>query len=390
MHKPSLRAFTLTLALLIGAASTQAASAPSEGAPGRYPKFELDPSWPKQLPNNMVMGDPGGVAVDPSNDHVWVLSRQRTVNPEWLGLTKSPPTAVCCTYAPAVAEFDAEGNYIRGWGGPFSPTADAAKYEWPEGEHGITVDYKGNVWICGYVKNAEAKKDDNQCLKFTKDGKFLLQIGHSGQSKGSLDTENLNHATKVVVWPKTNEAFISDGYVNRRVIVFDADTGKFKRMWGAYGNKPDDTAPRTRSFDGQPPQQFNNVHGVEISNDGLVYVNDRQNNRVQVFTLDGKFVKEAFIYRDTRSNFGTSFSLALSADTDQRFLYGADLANFRVEVLDRKTLTIIPEAAFGHAGPYPGQFLRLHLIAADTKGNVYTSEANGARVQKWLFKGLVP
>ena len=375
-----LTAAVLSAALILSA-SVQAASL------GKYPKFEIDPNWPKQLPNNMIIGDPGGVTTD-AKDHVWILSRQRSVNPEFLGLTKDPPTSVCCKYAPAVAEFDADGNFIQGWGGPFSPTADAAKYEWPEGEHGITVDYKDNVWICGYVKNAEAKKDDNQCLKFTRDGKFLMQNGHSGQSKGSLDTENLNHATKVRVWPKTNEAFISDGYVNRRVIVFDADSGKFKRMWGAYGNKPDDSVPRTRSFDGPPPQQFNNVHGVAISNDGLVYVNDRQNNRVQVFTLDGKFVKEAFIARDTRSSFGTSFSSAFSADPEQRFLYVADLANFRITVMDRKTLTIIPEAAFGHAGLYPGQFLRLHLIATDSKGNLYSSEANGSRVQKWLFKGL--
>ncbi len=354
---------------------------------GRYPKFEIDPSWPKQLPNNMIYGDPAGVTVD-AKDHVWIYTRQRSVNPEFLGLTKNPPTSVCCTYAPAVMELDNDGNYIQGWGGPFTPTADVAKYEWPEGEHGITVDYKDNVWLCGYVKNAEAKKDDNQCLKFTKDGKFLMQIGHSGQSKGSLDTENLNHATKVWVWPKTNEAFISDGYVNRRVIVFDADNGKFKRMWGAYGKKPDDSVPRTRSFEGEPPQQFNNVHGIAIANDGLVYVNDRQNNRVQVFDLQGKYLNEVFIDRDTKSNFGTSFSSAFSADPEQRFLYVADLANFRVTVLERKTLKIIPEAAFGHAGLYPGQFLRLHLIATDSKGNVYTSEANGARVQKWKYVGM--
>lgn len=374
------------LALSLG--TSDAAQSASEGpAAGKYPKFEVDPSWPKQLPNNYTTGDPGGVAVD-SHDHVWIISRQRSVNPEFLGLTKNPPTSVCCTYAPAIIEFDQDGNYVQGWGGPRSPTPDAAKYEWPEGEHGITVDYKDNVWICGYVNNSELKKDDNHCLKFTKDGKFLLQIGRSSQSKGSFDTENLNHATQVSVWPKTNEAFFSDGYVNRRVIVFDADTGKFKRMWGAYGNKPDDTAPRTRVFEGPPPQQFNNVHGIKISNDGLVYVNDRQNNRVQVFTLEGKFVKEGFIARNTRSDFGTSFSSAFSADKDQRFLYVADLANFRVAVLDRQTLQVIPDAAFGRAGVYPGQFLRLHLIASDSKGNVYTSEANGARVQKWLFKEM--
>ncbi|MGE4063586.1 MAG: hypothetical protein AB7E79_09475 [Rhodospirillaceae bacterium] len=353
-----------------------------------YPIHQIDLNWPKQFPGNMVMGDPAGIAVDPSNDHVWVVSRQRNLNPEWLGLTKSPPTSVCCTYMPAVAEFDAEGNYIQGWGGPFTPTADAGAYEWPEGEHGITIDYKGNVWICGYQNNTEAKLDDNHCLKFTRDGRFLLQIGKKNASKGSLDTENLNHATKVVVHPKTNEAFISDGYVNRRVIVVDAETGKFKRMWGAYGNKPDDSAPRQRTFDGPPPQQFNNVHGIEVSNDGMVYVNDRQNNRVQVFDLQGKFLKETFILRNTRSNFGTSFSLALSADKEQRFVYVADLANFKVHVLDRQSMEMIPEASFGHAGPYQGQFLRLHLIATDTKGNVYTSEANGGKINKWTFKGL--
>ena len=378
----------LSAALASSVGAFTGAQGASEGqSAGKYPRFEVDPAWPRPLPKNYIMGDPGGVAVDP-HDHVWVISRQRSVNPEFLGLTKDPATSVCCTYAPAVVEFDQDGNFVQGWGGPFSPTPNAAQYEWPEGEHGITVDYKDNVWICGYVRNAEQKKDDNQCLKFTRDGKFLMQIGHSGQSKGSSDTENLNHATQVRVWPKTNEAFVSDGYVNRRVIVFDADTGTFKRLWGAYGNTPDDTAPRTRVFEGPGPQQFNNVHGVNISNDGLVYVNDRQNNRVQVFTLDGKFVKEAFIARDTRSNFGTSFSSAFSADNDQRFLYVADLANFHVTVLDRQTLQVIPEAAFGNAGVYPGQFLRLHVIASDSKGNVYTSEANGARVQKWVFKGM--
>jgi DNA-binding beta-propeller fold protein YncE len=378
---------TIFAAALSLSFAAQAADAPAAKRP--YPKHELDASWPKQFPNNMIMGDPAGVAVDPANDHVWVLSRQRSVNPEYLGLTKSPPTSRCCTYMPAVAEFDAEGNYIQGWGGPMTPTPDAGAYEWPEGEHGITVDYKGNVWICGYVNNREAKIDDNHCIKFTKDGRFLLQIGKKNASKGSLDTENLNHATKVVVDPKTNEAYIADGYVNRRVIVVDADSGKFKRMWGAYGNKPDDSAPRDRTFDGPPSQQFNNVHGIELSNDGLVYVNDRQNNRVQVFNTQGKFLKEVFILRDTKSSFGTSFSLALSSDKEQKFVYVADLANFRVHVLDRKSMEMISEASFGHAGPYPGQFLRLHLLASDTKGNIYTSEANGGKINKWVFKGIV-
>ena len=370
----------LGLAMACGLGVAQAAES--------YPLFKVDPAWPKQLPNNIIMGDLGGVGVD-QHDHVWIINRQRTLDKTgYLGLTKTPPTAVCCRYAPAVIEFDADGNYIQGWGGPNSPTDAGAAFEWPMGEHGITIDYKDNVWICGYIKDAEHGLDDNQCLKFTKNGKFLMQIGHSGKSKGSLDTENLNHPTQVYVWPKTNEAFISDGYVNRRVIVFDADTGKFKRMWGAYGNVPDDSAPKTRVFEGPGPQQFNTVHGVRMSNDELLYISDRQNNRIQVFTPDGKFVKEAFVARDTRNSFGTVFSSAFSGDAAQAFLFIADLPNYKVHVLNRQTLVEIPEASFGHAGPYPGQFNQVHIITNDSKGNIYTSEANGARIQKWGFTGM--
>lgn len=364
-------------------------SAAAADAPGKaYPKFTVDPLWPKQLPNGFVMGDLAGISID-ANDHVWVVTRQLTLDDtEYFVASKTPPRSTCCRHAPAVIEFDAAGNYVQGWGGPYTPTEDAAKYNWPIHEHGITVDARGNVWVCGNGKDAAKGLDDNHCIKFSKTGKFLMQIGHSGKSKGSLDTENLNHPSQIAVWEKTNEVFIADGYVNRRVAVFDADTGKFKRMWGAYGKAPDDMASRERSFEGAPPQQFNLVHGLKISNDGLIYVSDRQNNRIQVFTLAGKFVNEAFIHRSTRSVKGTAYSSAFSADPAQRFLYNADLANFKVRVLDRKTLEEIPHSAFGHPGPYPGQFNQLHIIATDSKGNLYTTEAQGARVQKWIFNGL--
>ncbi len=357
-------------------------------APKVYPRFAVDPLWPKQLPDNFIMGDLAGISVD-AQDHVWVITRQKTLDTtDYLGAEKMPPASVCCRHAPAVIEFDPDGNFVQGWGGPYTPTDTGATFDWPDHEHGITIDYKGNVWICGNGKVADKGIDDNQCLKFSKAGKFLMQIGHSNKSKGSLDPENLNHPSQVAVWQKTNEVFISDGYVNRRVAVFDNDTGKFKRMWGAYGKAPDDKASKERSFEGPLPQQFNLVHGVKISNDGLVYVSDRQNNRIQVFTLEGKFVKEAFIQRGTRNVRGTAYSSAFSADPEQRFLYDADLANFKVRVLDRQTMQEIPEAAFGHAGPYPGQFNQLHIIATDSKGNLYTTEAIGGRVQKWLYKGL--
>jgi hypothetical protein len=373
---------TLVMVFVLGGVAT------ADGPVKAYPKFTVDPMWPKQLPDGFVMGDIAGISIDAS-DHVWIVTRQLTLDDtEYFSASKTPPISTCCRHAPAVIEFDEDGNFVRGWGGPYTPTADNAKYSWPIHEHGITVDYKGNVWVCGNGRDKAKGLDDNHCIKFTKDGKFLLQIGSSGKSKGSLDAENLNHPSQVAFWEKTNEAFISDGYVNRRVAVFDADTGKFKRMWGAYGNVPDDKASRERSFDGPPPQQFNLVHGIGISNDGLVYVSDRQNNRIQVFTLEGKFIKEAFIHRATRSVKGTAYSSAFSADAAQRFLYSVDLANFKVRVLERQSLEEIPGSSIGHPGPYPGQFNQLHIISTDSKGNLYTTEAGGARVQKWIFQGL--
>lgn len=344
------------------------------------PTFRVNPWWPKELPNDYIMGEIGGIDVD-ANDHVWVLTRPRSLEgPDRtdLNLTRDPPAAECCLPAPPVIEFDETGNYIQGWG-----PDESGDYEWPENEHGITVDYKGNVWVCGNRQN------DNQCLKFTRDGEFLLQIGHAGASEGSLDTENLNAAGQVQVWPATNEVFIADGYRNRRVIVFDADTGEFKRMWGAYGNEPDDDAPRTQLFEGPGPQQFNLVHGIQISNDGFVYVNDRRNSRIQVFTIDGKFVKEGYVSRATRNRMGTTFSTAFSSDKEQQFLYVADSANSKIRVLDRQTLHELPELQVGRRGPYAGQFRGLHVIETDSKGNIYATEALFVgRVQKFTFGGV--
>src|ERR1700683_3528601 len=185
-------------------------------------------------------------------------------------------------------ELGEPSNLIQGWGGP------SAEYEWPDNEHGMFVDYKDNVWIGG-----NGEKDTN-ILKFSKSGKFLLQIGHHGKTGGSNDTENLNRPAGIYVYQKTNEVFVADGYGNRRVIVFDADTGAYKRHWGAYGNKPDDKAPKARQTTGAGPQQFHTPHGIAVSNDGVVYVSDRANNRVQSFKLDGTFLKEGFIKRESK------------------------------------------------------------------------------------------
>jgi DNA-binding beta-propeller fold protein YncE len=341
-------------------------------APAGVPVYEVDPSWPKTK-GNWILGSIGGITVDPQTDHVWVVQRPSTLDEDENYAARVPPLADCCVPAPPVMEIDEAGNLIQGWGGP------GPGWDWPNREHGITIDYEGNVWILGSGTN------DNQILKFTKAGKFLMQVGHPGKSKGSTDTANFNQPTKAWVYPKTKEVFVSDGYQNRRIIVLDAETGAFKRLWGAYGKQPDDSIPQVRVFSGPGPAQFNLVHCVVISNDDLVYVADRSNNRIQVFRPDGAFVKEAFVAREIRTPTGTAMDLALSPDARQQFLYvsGGDQ---HIRILNRETLQVV--STIGRLGHYPGQFYHLHVLAVDSKGNLYTGESSGKRIQKFVFKGF--
>ena len=372
---------TLFLILVIGFAGELLKPA-AKGQPANesVPKFELDRYWPKPLPNKWITGQIPGIAVD-SHDHIWVIHRPKTIRDQEKGASLHPPTAECCFPVPPVLEFDMEGNLLQSWGGP------GQGYEWPENEHGIFVDYKDNVWIGG---NGDG---DAQILKFTDKGKFLLQIGHKGQSKGSNDTENLGKPAAMFVYPKTNELFVADGYANRRVIVFDAETGAYKRHWGAYGRKPEDlkNPPREQIITGPPPTFFNPpVHGIVVSNDGLVYVADRANNRLQVFHLDGTFVKEAFVKRDTLDAEGSVYGFALSPDKEQKFLYSVDGPNMWIRILDRRTLQIV-DSVGGHGGHQTGAFYHLHSIAAstDSKGNIYVGEVNeGQRYMRYLYKGM--
>jgi DNA-binding beta-propeller fold protein YncE len=359
-------AIALGLQPLAGRAKTPPQTSP-------VPVYEVDPYWPK-MKGNWIFGSIGGITVDPETGHVWVLQRPGTLDDDEDYAAQVPPLADCCVAAPPVMEFDQEGNFIGGWGGP------SASWNWPNREHGITIDYHGNVWILGSGMN------DDQVLKFTKTGKFLMQLGHPGKSTGSSDHLNFNQPTKAWVFEKTDEVFISDGYTNRRVIVLDANTGKFKRLWGAYGKPPDDSSPQVRSSAGPGPSQFNLVHSIVISNDDLVYVADRSNNRIQVFTPDGTFVKEAFIAREIRTPTGTAMDIALSPDGPQQFLYvsGGDQ---HIRILNRQTLEVV--TTIGRLGHYPGQFYHLHVIAVDSKGNIYTGESNGKRVQKFIFKGFL-
>jgi len=356
------------------------------------PRFEVDPLWPKPLPNHWILGSTIGVSVD-ARDHVWIIHRPGSLEPGEMHATTNPPISQCCKPAPPVLEFDAEGNLVNSWGGP------GDGYDWPESNHGITVDYKGNVWIGGNGRGtgpeAQPGPDgfvtyhDNSILKFTSSGKFLMQIGKPKSSKGSNDVENLRLPAKIFVDPKTNEVYVADGYGNHRVIVFDAETGKYKRHWGAYGNRPDDANPGPYKPGEAPAQQFRNpVHCAMLSHDNLLYVCDRANDRIQVFTPDGKFVKEAFVETSTLGS-GSVWDLAFSADPQQRFIYVADGENDRVHILDRESLTVL--TTFGEGGRQPGEFYGDHSIATDSKGNIYTTETyRGQRVQKFVFKGLAP
>src|SRR3982751_3714091 len=339
----------------------------------RMPSFQVDPLWPT-MPKQWILGQVAGLAVD-ARDHVWIIQRPWSLANDEKAPNEDAP---CCHPAPPVMEFDADGNYLQGWGGP------GEGYEWPADEHTIHIDYKGNVWLSSAGGPRLPTRKENQILKFTQAGKFLMQIGHRGMSKGSLDTDNFNNAADIYVYPKTNEVFVADGYVNRRVIVLDADSGRFKRMWGAYGNRPDDTAPNRLEDEGPGPQQFNLVHGIRVSDDGLVYVADRRNNRMQVFTTDGKFQREIFVARTTKL-LGTSFSVAFSPDPQQELLFLADAGNGRVHVFDRRSLEEL--GGFGRVGHYAGEFVFLHNVATDSRGNVYTAEVgNGKRVQKFVRK----
>jgi DNA-binding beta-propeller fold protein YncE len=345
-----------------------------EGAAAQAPRFEVDPLWPRPLPNHWVIGSAVGVAVD-AQDHVWLVHRPDSLDPAEVYASTNPPSATCCVAAPPVLEFDSDGKLLGAWGGP------GQGYQWPESNHGITIDYKGNVWIGG---NGPA---DAQALKFTKAGRFLLQIGNSGQSGGSNDVANLGRPAKILVDPAANEAYIADGYGNKRVIVFDADTGKYKRHWGAYGARPDDADLGPYDPDAPPAKQFRNpIHCVEMSRDGLLYVCDRTNDRIQVFRKDGTFVREGFVARRTLGG-GSAWDIAFSRDPAQKYIYLADGSNEKVHVILRETLETL--TSFGDGGRQPGQFYAVHSIATDSRGNVYTAETfEGKRLQKFVYKGL--
>ncbi|MEE2848219.1 MAG: hypothetical protein VX956_17275 [Gemmatimonadota bacterium] len=367
----------VALIFVLGVASAcmdeRAEVAQAEG--GEVPIFEVDPLWPKPLPNHWILGSTIGVSVD-SRDHIWIIHRQTTFNAaNELGATLDPPTTECCLPAPNILEFDQEGNLVGSWGGP------GEGYDWPQSNHGITVDAMDNVWIGG--NGAE----DSHILKFTRDGAFLMQVGQPRMRAGSNDREHFWRVAEVTIDEETNEAYVADGYGNRRIAVLDASTGEFIRHWGAYGNVPDDAPLPPYSPDDPPAQQFRSpVHCAQISHDGLVYVCDRAGDRIQVFQRDGTYVTEGFVAPETLGS-GSAWDLAFSSDVEQRFLYLADGSNKKIHVLDRASLEVL--TTFGDGGRQPGQFYGVHSVATDSQGNLYTTETyEGKRLQKFVFMGL--
>ena len=359
--------FALVMAAVEGTwlFGTETAAQTSKAEARSVPTFDVDPSWPK-VPAKWKLGDVSSIAID-AQGNAWVLHRPRTLKADQAAMA-----------APPIVVFDPAGNFIKAWGGAGSG------YEWVEREHGIHIDHKGFVWLggnnCPGLKLPGLKPvADDQLLKFTQDGKLVLQIGASNQSKGNADTKNVHRAADVWVHPQTNEAFVADGYGNHRVIIFDADTGAFKRMWGAFANKPVDddhceNVPQPSFSDDAGPQNFSIVHAIRVANDGTVYVADRENRRVQMFTNDGKFVKQL-----VKTNTPFARNLALSPGPEQQFLYvgnGKDIV-----VVDRKTLELV--------GSIQGQGMvgGGHQIATDAKGNLYVA-ATGNGMQKLTFKGM--
>lgn len=358
----SLRLIALLLAFAWPLASAVA-------QPVTAPRYQVDPFWPKSLPNNWGIGQAAGVAVD-SRDHVWVIHRPRSMTEDERGAALTPPRSECCIPAPSVLEFDTDGNLLQAWGGPGHHPA------WPENEHGIQADHEGNIWIGGNGAN------DHVLLKFTRDGRFLMQLGKHRETGGSNDTERLGRPADIEVDPSNGEIFVADGYQNRRIIVFDA-AGRYLRHWGAYGRRPgaDDPLPAYRP--GQPPAETfrNPVHCVRVARDGLVYVCDRTNDRIQVFRRDGSFVREVFVATDTLGS-GSVWDIELLPDATQSVLFAADGTSNLIRLFARAPMEVI--GRFGRNGRNAGEFHWVHNMAADSRGNLYTTEVDtGKRAQRF-------
>jgi hypothetical protein len=349
------------------------------------PIFEVDPFWPKPLPNGWIMGTVIGVGVD-SRDHVFLVHRGN-ISAREAGAQLDPPVSECCTAAPPLLEFDPEGNLVNAWGGD----EEGAPYVWPSSNHGIGIDLQDNIWIGGNGAG------DSHVLVFTRNGEYVRTFGAPNQGIDSHAMDHFGRVAKVAFDFPNNEAYFADGYGNRRVAVVNMDSGEIVRYWGAYGNSPIDGYEYTDnravgqnwSADQNPQQQFRTpVHCAEPSHDGLIYVCDRPNNRIQVFNRDGDFVREQFYAPETLGD-GAVWEIAFSRDPDQTYMYVADGKNSRIRIIERATLQEI--STLGSGGRYPGQFQAVHSIATDSQGNIFITETyEGRRIQKFTYRGIGP
>jgi DNA-binding beta-propeller fold protein YncE len=341
----------------------------------RAPQFKVDPTWPT-IPSNWVLGEVTSISVD-RNDNIWVLH-----------VPQSIPEDNRANAAPPVLQFDASGKLLTSWGGPNNSP------EWLGREHGIFVDANDFVWIggrAGWPRQTTPGVSDDMIMKFTMTGKLVMQIGRSGASTGNLDTENVHQATDVFVDTQAKEVYAADGYGNKRVIVFDSETGKFKRMWGAFGNPPPATfaanapTPQPQTTPEGPPE-FGLPHAIKLSRDGTVYLADRINNRIQMFTREGKFLKQVHVTNEGSDVVPVPAGFAFSPDPAQQFLYVVDSGPMRVVIFDRQSMTQI--GVVGMKGANAGEFDIVHHMAVDSKGNLYTAEiVNNRRAQKFVLAG---
>jgi len=369
-----MRALNITVGIAVILGAGLALTASSAQQMPKAPEFEFDPKWPV-IPNNWVLGEVTSISVD-RHDNIWVLH-----------VPQSIPEAQRANAAPPVLEFDAAGKLLTSWGGPNNGS------EWLGREHGIFVDANDFVWIggrAGWPKPTTPGVSDDMILKFTMAGKLVMKIGNSGQSKGNLDTDNVHQATDVFVDTRAKEVYAADGYGNKRVIVFDSETGKFKRMWGAFGSPPPSTfaanpaVPQPQTTPDGPPE-FGLPHAIKVSRDGIVYVADRINNRIQLFTTAGKFIKQVRVTNEGSTVVPVPAGFAFSPDPKQQFLYVVDSGPMRVVIFDRATMTQI--GAFGNRSAQPGDFDIVHHMAADSKGNLYTAEiVTNRRAQRFVLR----
>ena len=373
------------------------AAAKSEDAQ-KVPVYRVDPFWPKRLPNRWSMQQVTGLTVEAKNDHVWFLNRGAAADGDEIGGGDNPPRIVCCVRGPEVIELDPEGNVVNSWGGPgYIP-------QWPTALQTIFVDREGNVWVAGTAAQ-------DSILKFSRDGKLLWDFGHRPPKDSGPLKEN-NQQTDVLV-SKGRFTLDEDAHeiylVNwKRVLVYDMDTGAFKRGWGGHGMPlseiTNDPIPPYKWTGAPPPEEKNfvpDLHFAEISKDGLVYVGERGQDRISVYTKQGEWKQDFYVSPSTPSRgpdcgglppntkmppCGTTYKMVFSRDPQQKFIYVADGTDDVVWILDRKTGKTL--GSFGGNGKYAGQFHWINAIGMDSKGNIYTGEVEEAkRIQKFMPVG---